>query len=82
MRRAAMRHAGGPEAACRAARSGIRADSAQNGSHSGGFAVIAHGDGPASAEYLGLFLIQQEQSFNAEAYGFASSRQYTAESQV
>ncbi|CAO3417288.1 hypothetical protein [Azospirillum palustre] len=35
--------------------------------------------GPDAAEYLRMFLHQQEQTFNSAAYDFGSSRQYTAE---
>jgi hypothetical protein len=44
-----------------------------------GSAVIMRGGGADAAEYLRMFLHQQEQTFNSSAYDFGSSRQYTAE---
>ncbi|PWC81866.1 hypothetical protein TSH100_25635 [Azospirillum sp. TSH100] len=41
-------------------------------------AVIMRGCGADAAEYLRMFLHQQEQPFNSAAYDFVSSRQYTA----
>ncbi|MDR6771577.1 hypothetical protein [Azospirillum sp. BE72] len=62
-----------------AERGGVRSGPARIGAAPVGSAVIVRGGGPDAAEYLRMFLHQQEQAFNSAAYDFASSRQYTAE---